>query len=126
MIIIDSDILIWILRNNQKYITQYKTLVETFHGQIFITPIQYMEIIAGVRDNEVIQTELFLDSMGMIAITKEIGKLAGKFLSKYHKSNNVQNADALIGSTIKSTGYKLWTLNLKHYPMLNKNEFVNI
>lgn len=126
MIIIDSDVLIWILRNNQKYIAQYKSMVENSHGQLFITPIQYMEIIAGVRDNEIIQTELFLDSIGMINVTKEIGKLAGKFLSKYKKSNNVQSADALIGSTVKSTGYRLWSLNLKHYPMLNKHEFLSL
>lgn len=124
MIIIDSDILIWILRKNSTYIDQFKSVVETYNGQIFITPIQYMEIIAGIKENEIIQTELFLDSFGMINITKDSGKLAGNFLKKFQKSHNVQNADALIGATVKTNGLKLWTLNRKHYPMMQKNEFL--
>jgi predicted nucleic acid-binding protein len=124
MIIIDSDILIWILRKNSTCIEQFKYVVETYNGQIFITPIQYMEIIAGIKENEIIKTELFLDSFGMINITKDSGKLAGSFLKKYQKSHNVQNADALIAAIVKTNGLKLWTLNRKHYPMMQKNEFL--
>jgi predicted nucleic acid-binding protein len=126
MIIIDTDILIWILRRKTEYVLQYKTIVESFQGQIFITPIQYMEIMAGIRENEKIQTEIFLDSLGMVNITKETGKLAGYFINKYQKSYDIQNADALIAASVKNTSYKLWTLNRKHYPMLQKNEFLNI
>jgi hypothetical protein len=123
MILVDSDILIWILRKNTEYIEQYKRTVESSEGQIYITPIQYMEIIAGIKGNEIIRTELFLDSIGMINISREIGKLAGNYLYKYKESHNLQSADALIGATAKNNDLKLWTLNKKHYPMIQGNEF---
>ncbi|MEI6055666.1 MAG: PIN domain-containing protein [Lentisphaerota bacterium] len=123
MIIIDSDILIWILRGNEEYKKKFISAVETANGQLFITPIQYMEIICGVREKELVSTELFLDSLKMINIDKETGKLAGYFLGKFMKSHSIHNADALIAAVVKIHDCKIWTNNCKHYPMLNANEF---
>lgn len=60
----------------------------------------------------------------IIDIDKEVGKLAGEFIRAYGKSHNVTMADALIGSAAKLNGFKLWTLNKKHYPMLEAKELL--
>ncbi len=124
MILIDSDILIWVLRNNDEYKTRFNEIVRKYSGKIYITPIQYVEIMAGVREKEKINTEIFLDSLYVFDIDKTAGKLAGEFMRIFNKSHNVQSSDALIASIAKIHDLKLWTDNKKHYPMLKKNEFI--
>lgn len=123
MILIDSDILIWILRNSREYKEKFQEAVSESNANIFITPIQYMEIISGVREKERIETELFMDSIEHIAIDINTGKLAGEYLRLYSKSHGVHIADALIAATAEINGLKLWTNNKKHYPMIKADEF---
>ncbi|HBM16934.1 MAG TPA: hypothetical protein DD381_11395 [Lentisphaeria bacterium] len=66
MIIIDSDILIRILRGNEDIKKKFTLTAKEINGELFITPIQYMEIFSGLRQKELISTELFLDSLHMI------------------------------------------------------------
>jgi|SRR3989339_1141598 len=123
MIFIDSDILIWILRNNEEYKSIYSEAVKEYDGAIFISPIQFAEIVAGIREKEKLDTELFLDSLRIIDINKEIGKLAGEYMKIHNKSHNIHTTDAIIAAIAKINNLKLWTCNKKHYPMLNQGEF---
>ncbi len=123
MIVIDTDILIWILRENENVKVRFTDLVTETNGYVFITPIQVAEIYAGLREKEKVKTERFLESLNIIDIDKEVGKLAGEFIQEYGKSHNVTMADALIGAAVKLNGFRLWTLNKKHYPMLEAKEF---
>ena len=53
MIILDSDILIWVLRKNEEIKEKLiKATVET-DGSLYITPIQIAEIYAGMRKSEI-------------------------------------------------------------------------
>lgn len=122
MIIVDSDILIWILRGDAGYKEQFREAVRSSSGRIYITPIQYMEILAGVRNKEAVTTRLFLDSLGMIPIDKETGGMAGYFLKVRTKPHGIHNADALIAAAVKGNDCQLWTNNTRHYPMLAKDE----
>jgi predicted nucleic acid-binding protein len=124
MILIDSDILIWILRNNDEYINKFRKTAKDHNGHIFITPIQHLEIMAGTKDKEKINTEIFLDSLGTINIDKTAGKLAGEFMRIFNKSHSVQSADAMVAAVAKLHDLKLWTNNKKHFPMLKKSEFL--
>ena len=119
----DSDIIIWILRGNEGIKNQFVEIVQESRGYIFITPVQIAEIHAGIRDKERIKVELFLESLLMISIDAKAGKLAGEYLNKYRKSHNVTLADAIIAACAKLHGFKLWTANRKHYPMLDKEDF---
>ena len=126
MILIDSDILIWILRNDTTHKNKFSMVVEEYHGQIFITPIQYLEITAGVKEKEKINTEIFLDSLAIINIDKDVSKLAGEFMRLYNKFHNINSADAIIAAITKMYDLKLWTNNKKYFPMLKENEFINM
>ncbi|MFH0925392.1 MAG: type II toxin-antitoxin system VapC family toxin [bacterium] len=123
MIIIDSDILIWILRGNKEIRAQFEKAITQTGGSIFITPIQLAELYAGIREKEKLDTEKFLTTFSLINIDGKIGRLAGEFMNKYHKSHSITIADALIAASTKICGLKLWTLNKKHYPMLEKVDF---
>jgi len=123
LIVLDTDILIWILRGREDIKEQFERTVEETNGYLYITPIQIAEIHAGLRESEKKIIEEFLRGFLSIVIDKVIGKMAGFFMNKYRKSHSVELADALIAACVKVKGLRLWTLNKKHYPMLEKSEF---
>ncbi len=126
MIIIDTDILIWILRGKMEIKNQFEQLNREAHGLLYITPIQISEIYSGVREEERDLTDVFLDSFEVLSITKEIGKIAGMYISRYKKSHGVTIADAFIAATVNSFGFSVWTMNTKHYPMIMEKDFYRV
>lgn len=123
MVVADTDILIWILRQDQALVERFKnTLLET-NGHVFITPVQVAEIYSGMRAKEKVKVETFIDALNILDIDKRMGKLAGEFLHNYGKSHSVTMADALVGAAAKVNVFKLWTMNKKHYPMFERSEF---
>jgi predicted nucleic acid-binding protein len=101
MTVIDTDILIWILKGNESIKRRFTELVTETKGYVFITPIQIAEIYAGIREKERIKTKNFLESFNIIDIDKEIGEAAGEFINRYRKSHSVTMADALTGAATK-------------------------
>ena len=123
MTIIDSDVLIWILRGDEKMKEEFTKAVDVENGLLFITPIQIAEILAGVREKEKANTSMFLDSFEVLDIDSRIGKIAGNTMNKYQKSHKVMMADALIYACVIQNNGRLWTKNKKHYPMLKAKDF---
>jgi len=124
MILVDTDVLIWILRGKKEVVEKLREQVIQYNGLIFITPVQVAEIYAGLKENERDKVMSFFQSLRTVVIDYDTGKLAGKFMNKYKKSHNVTIADSLIAATVKRQSFKLWTLNKKHYPMLRQEEFI--
>ncbi len=123
MVVADTDILIWILRQDQALVERFKnTLLET-NGHVFITPVQVAELFSGMRPKEKVKLETFIDALNILDIDRRMGKLAGEFLHTYGKSHSVTMADALVGAAAKVNVFKLWTMNKKHYPMFERGEF---
>jgi predicted nucleic acid-binding protein len=123
MIVADTDILIWILRQDRAMVERFKEIVRETGGNIFITPVQVAEIYSGVRPKERVKVELFIESLNILDIDGRMGQLAGGFLHKYGKSHSVTMADALVGAAAKANIFRLWTMNKKHYPMFEDDEF---
>jgi hypothetical protein len=125
LIIFDTDIIIWILRGNEDIVSKAKAISVKTHGKIYITPIQVAEVYSGMTDNEKMKTKELIESFYFLDINKQIGELAGEYMRKFRKSHNIELADAIIGATAKIYNFKLFTLNIKHYPMLNKDDLMN-
>jgi predicted nucleic acid-binding protein len=123
MVVIDTDVLIQILRGDKEIEKIFRDVITGTEGYIFITPVQIAEIYAGIRPREKAKVENFIDALNVIGIDKNISKLAGKFMNEYGKSHNVTMADALIAASTKKHVFKLWTLNKKHYPMFEDGDF---
>lgn len=120
MIMLDTDILIWILRGKEIVYDQFKQLAVHTSGELFITPVQSAEIFAGVRENEKKSTEALLTALKLFKPGLREGILAGYYMKQYGKSHSVTLADALIAASVISEDLHLWTMNTKHYPMLDK------
>jgi predicted nucleic acid-binding protein len=123
MLVIDTDVLIWILRGDKAIEKAFRDVIAETEGYVFITPVQVAEIYAGIKTRERAKVENFLDVLNVIGIDRNTGKLAGTFMNEYGKSQNVTMADALIAASTKKHLFKLWTLNKKHYPMFEDKDF---
>jgi hypothetical protein len=124
MVIVDTDILIWILRGRKEIIEKFKSLIVKYDGHVFITPVQVAEIYAGLKGNEEEKVTAFLRTLRTIPIDYETGRLAGEFMKKYRKSHNITIADSLVAASAKVHSFGLWTLNKKHYPMFKSDELI--
>jgi predicted nucleic acid-binding protein len=123
MVLIDTDILIWILRDREDIVASFKSTVEAARGFLYITPVQVAEIFTGMRENEELSTKEFLESFILISLDYNIGETAGLYMNQFGKSHGLTLADALIASAARKNALKLWTLNRKHYPMLEADDF---
>jgi predicted nucleic acid-binding protein len=123
MIVIDSDIIIWILRGDRDTAEKFRQVVIKSSGNVFVTPVQIAEIYKGMLPKEKEIVEHFFESLQVLTFNEKTGKLAGEFMNKYGRSHNVTLADALIASATRLGRFMLWTINKKHYPMLRREEF---
>jgi predicted nucleic acid-binding protein len=94
MIVVDTDVLIWILRQHREVQPRFKDAIVETNGYLFITPIQIAEIYSGVRPKESIRVETFIDTLNILDLDKRTGRLAGEYLKTYSKSHAVTMADA--------------------------------
>ena len=121
-ILLDSDVIIWILRGRAEYIEKFKFLFE--NGLIFTTPISVAEIFAGARPNEEKVINNFFQSIEVLQIDQKTGMNAGNYMNQFSHSHKIEIADALIGASTLIHKLKLWTLNKKHYPMISEDLFI--
>ena len=116
MVLVDTDVLIWYLRGNEKAYNIIEDL-ESFS----ISVITYMELVQGMRNkkelNSLRQT-LQAWNCKILYITEEISAKAMFAVEQHFLSHSMQLADALIGSTAITHGLSLITANDKHYKIM--------
>jgi len=62
--------------------------------------------------------EHFFHKLNHLDITEEMGVEAGNYANQFKKAyHKISLEDYLIAACAKSSGYLLWTNNVKHYPM---------
>jgi predicted nucleic acid-binding protein len=116
-VLIDSDIVIEVLRGrDQAILAQWSGLADS-HDRILISPITFAEVGAGAFENEMREIARFFAPLSCVDIDQKIGQLAGEFLRQFGKSHNLKIADALIAASAVQNQAALWTRNRKHYPM---------
>lgn len=115
-IVVDSDVLIQVLRGDAAVAAKLRRCLETGTA-VALTPISVAEVFAGMRPEEEARTRVFLGSLDCLRIDRGVGERAGRFLAKFAASHAVEMSDALIAACAAVHGYRLWTLNRKHYPM---------
>lgn len=116
-ILIDSDILIEVFRQRDAKLAARWAAVAEGGEAVFCTPVSIAELWHGARENEYFALKLLFRAMTCVPIEETIGRRAGEHLRKYHRSHDVEIADALIAAAAEICGLRLWTRNRKHYPM---------
>jgi predicted nucleic acid-binding protein len=116
-IVVDSDILIEVLRTRNEAIHSTWLSLARSDATIFYSPVSSAEIWAGARPSEREMTTRLFRPLLCLPITQEIGELAGEFMRLYGKSHSLKLGDALIAAATAKHQARLWTRNRKHYPM---------
>ena len=113
--ILDSDVLIEILRNNAR--TSQWVAAQAAAGQALrYSPVSRAEIGAGQRAGEEEAIAALFVGMDVVPIDAATGELAGDRLRRYRQSRGVELGDALIGASASQHAERLATFNRRHYP----------
>ena len=114
--IIDTDVLIWYLRGNEKA----KTIVEN-NIPFSISVVTYMEIIQGMKNKEefkIFQKQMQRWNTEIIQLNQEVSSRAMFYVQEYFLSHSMMLADALIAATVVQNSEILLTANDKHYKFI--------
>lgn len=112
MILLDTNVLIEILKNNQKTIQK----VSSFTPPLSISSISAMELIYGARNkHEVNQLQQFIGKFEVVHLSAKISTLALKLVTQFAKSHSLDIPDALIAATTIEHRASLFTYNTKDF-----------
>lgn len=118
--LIDTDVLIWYMRGNEK---AYQTIenVDAF----FISVVTYMELVQGLRNKKELnhlRKALHGWNAQILYVSEEISAKAMFYVEQHFLSHSMQLADALIGATAIARGLPMLTGNDKHYKVMKELE----
>ncbi len=111
--IIDTDVLIWHLRGNDKAKDLlYKSI------PFNISVVTYIELVQGMKDKKEMNTlikQLTKWNVEIIQISNDISTRAMIYIEQYYHSDALELADALIAATCIDRSEMLITGNERHY-----------
>ena len=113
MILVDTDVLIWNLRGNEKA----AKLLDRAHG-LALSAVTYMELVQGMRDRrelQVLRQAMAFWSATIVHIDEHISARASFLIEQHALAHALQLADALIAATALERGLDLVTGNDRHY-----------
>jgi hypothetical protein len=114
---VDSDILIWHLRGERRAATLLRRLGRAADAELWTGAMQRAEVVFFMRPHEEAATVSFLSRLHTQPVTQAIVDRAGALYRRWHPSHGIGVNDALLAATAESTGGKIVTQNVKHYPM---------
>lgn len=116
MYLIDTDIIIWILRENKKYQDFLQKISEK--EPLAISTITIAEIYKNVYPSEILKTENLISELPSLDVTSSVAKQAGLYWQQYvSKLKNLSITDCIIAATANVNNATLVSLNIKHFPM---------
>ncbi len=116
--IIDTDVLIWFLRGNEK---AKETVINAIPFSISV--VTYMELVQGMRNKaefEQMKSAFKQMKVRILPLSEKISMLAAEYVGEYFLSNSMEMADALIASTCIENAATLLTANDKHYRVIEE------
>jgi len=111
--IIDTDVLIWYMKGNEK---AYEIIEKT--NTFFISVVTYIELVQGMRNKKELNNlrkALRGWNAQILYISEEVSAKAMFYVEQHFLSHSIQLADALIGATAITYGFPILTANDKHY-----------
>ena len=115
--LVDSDVLIWHLRGEPQALEFLRRILRDDTLELWTGALQRAEVVFFMRPGEEEATELFLSQFKTTPIDSRLVDAAGRLFRTWNPSHGIDVNDAFLAATAQSTGGKIFTLNLKHYPM---------
>ena len=117
MVLVDTDVLIWYMRGNEKAFHAIEDLT-TFS----ISVVTYMELVQGMRNKKELnhlRAALRNWNAKLVYVSEDISAKAMFFVEQHFLSHTLELADALIGASAVAHSLPLLTGNYKHYKVLS-------
>lgn len=115
--VLDTNVLIEILKNNQEAIKK----VESLSPPLFVSVISAMELIYGaLNKNEQKKLQQFLSLFTVIELNEKISQQAFSLITQYAKSHTLDIPDALIAASCLESNKTLFTYNRKDFRFISK------
>ncbi len=112
MILLDTNVLIEILKDNPK--TQQK--LASLQAPFSISSITAMELICGARNKrETQKLSQFLQLFDLVQVNEFISATALQLITQYAKSHTLDIPDALIAAAALENNASLLTYNVKDF-----------
>jgi predicted nucleic acid-binding protein len=112
--VLDSTILIDVLRRNPAAVTFLKSVEEP----LWASEISRLEIIQGLRSPERKTAERLFSMIGWVPVDESVARHAGELGRKWRNSHTgIDPADLAIAATAEQLERPLATRNIKHFPM---------
>lgn len=115
MIVLDTTVLIDLLRGNRSAFTYLHSLEEV----PACSEVTRVEIMRGVRHRERDATERLMRSLRWIPVDEQIARRAGALGRAWRRSHLLATPDLIIGATAQEFGAELATSNARHFPMFD-------
>jgi predicted nucleic acid-binding protein len=116
-VLLDTDILIEVLRQRDEAILEKWRRLGRNRELVLYTPVTTAELWQDLRQGEETAVSKILETLTCVPLDAEIGRRAGDYLRRFHRSHGLALGDALIAAAAAVHGCALWTRNRKHYPM---------
>ncbi|OQY09621.1 MAG: hypothetical protein B6I30_09580 [Desulfobacteraceae bacterium 4572_187] len=117
MILCDTNVIIEILKGNEKTI---KTIESIGLKNIAISSVTVMELYFGaLNKRELSKIKKHLKALNIVHFDNDVSELAVSMVESYSKSHGLQIPDAIIAATALSFEMKLFTLNLKDFKYID-------
>jgi predicted nucleic acid-binding protein len=111
-IVLDTNILIEILKGNQDVVQKLESLDFVY----CTSSISVMELYFGAFDKvELFKLKKFITLFEVIKLDENISSISTELIFEYSKSHHLSIPDSLIASTAISKNIRLYTLNLKDF-----------
>jgi predicted nucleic acid-binding protein len=113
-VLLDTCVLIDLLRHDERA----KHAVFVLGEQPCVCAVSAMELHAGAHSQkEERRIDVVMAAFRSVHVDNDVFRTAGNFLRHYRGSHGIDIPDALIAATAEHHGFKLATLNTKHFPM---------
>ena len=114
--IIDTDVLIWYMKGNEK---AYEIIEKS--NTFFISVVTYIELVQGMRNKKELNNlrkALRGWNAQILYISEEVSAKAMFYVEQHFLSHSIQLSDALIGATAIKYGFPILTANDRHYKVM--------
>ncbi len=116
MILLDTNIVIWMLRGKVQVIEKVDKMSRS--DKTALSVITIAEVYQNAFSHEIDSTDKYIDTNEVYEVNKRIAKDAGMYWNQYHKKLlTLSITDCLIAATAKYHKCSLLTLNTRHFPM---------